>query len=252
MFGRICPICSQEIEASRALETASGTTLVCTCGYSDSNAQMHADRSAEKRTITAFMIVCALILVGFAHLVNWGGYALSMPFRQMARMTGTISPQGLEHVIQACFDRSKWDCVQDAHGELYQKTKNPEVLARLAHFRERLNRTEDARLTYDWYLRAGGQNAEALFRYADLLENAGDSSKALELYVKSIAAAGERLPVRAMTGLLRILMNEGRNQEAFDHLQAFYSSAGNAKDYFGSEYQSLENSIKRGKRVAKR
>ncbi len=248
MFGNLCPVCGQEIGSDRRL----GETVVCSCGYTDERARARAERACENRSIIGFMVVCASLVVLFAHAVNWGGHMWSIPVLKVQQMTGTISAQGLERVIQACFDQGKWDCVQETHAALYKKTSNPAVLSRLADFRLRLNRADDALLTYDWYVRAGGRDSEALYRYADLLEKSGEKAQALEFYAKSVAGSGERLPVRAMSGLLRLFMQEGRYQEAADHLKAFHESAGNAKDYFASEAEAIQENLKRGKRVANR
>lgn len=247
-IGQLCPVCGNELGADRLL---SGT-IVCACGYSDERARAAAERRSEQRAIVGFMVFCSALLIFFAHAISWGGHMWRIPFLKASHMIGTISAEGMDSLIQACFDRSKWECVQDVHVELFQKTKNPAVLARLADFRQRLNREDDAILTYDWYVRVGGQESEALYRYADLLERQGKVTQAIELYAKSVATSGERLPVRAMSGLLRLFMQEGRSQEALDHLKAFHESSGNAKDYFASELQKLEETLKKSKRVAKR
>lgn len=247
-FGTVCPACSQEIPQSRLI----GRSVVCSCGYTDDRARQEAERKSEKSAIVTFMIACIAIVVGFGHLVNWGGHAWNIPVLKLSRMLGTISPQGLESIIQACYDQGKWECVQDTHVELYKKTGNATVLARLADFRTRLGRADDAAVTYDWYVRAGGQDSIALYRYATLLEKAGKTRESMEMYARSIASSGDRLPVRSMAGLLRLLMAEQRHQEALDHLTAFHESSGNAKEYFVSERQIIEENLKLKKRIARR
>lgn len=250
MFNGFCPACASQVPTNRIL----GGTAVCRCGWTSNESQTKKDLQLQKKTIIVYMVFATVVLLGYAHLLNWGAYAFGIPFLKAAQAVDVVSASGLETIIEACYANAKWSCVDQAHLDLFRKTGNPETLARLARFQIRTNRLPQAAATFEDYARAGGQDANASFDYAQLLEKSGQSAQALEWYGKAVDNSQERLPVRAMTGLLRLLKSDGRYQEAYDRLVAFQKSSGNGTEFFGGELKELETLIKptKSKRMASR
>lgn len=245
VFLNVCPRCESELQ-----KTAS--SAFCKCGWVETRASAVAESKTEKKAIIAFMVFCSVTLLGFGHLLNWGSYALSIPFLKAAQISGTASKQTLETIIVACSVNGKWACVEQAHIDLYRATNDAEVVAKLANLQTKLQKDAQALQTYQSYVQVGGKEAEALLHFAKLLEKTGNAEKAIEMYEAAMVAQTDRLPVRAMTGLVRMLISQRRLQEAFDKIQKFHESAENASGYFVAEMGQLEEALKTAKKMAAR
>ena len=207
------------------------------------------NKQVEKQTIIAFGSFCLIALATFMFGASWGSRAAEVPFLKLAQVTGTASVSSLEDIIAICRERAKWTCAENAYIDLYEKTKDASVVARLADMQRKLG-SPQALQTYAAYTNVGGKDADALYQYAQLLEKSGDIEGALTMYANSAAASGDRLPVRATTGLVRILMQERRFEEALAKIKEFQASAGNAENYFNTELDQLPGLIKTAKRIA--
>lgn len=245
VFLNVCPRCEGELK-----KTAS--SAFCGCGWVEMRTQISAERRTEKKAIVAFMVFCSVTLLGFGHLLNWGSYAFSIPFLKAAQISGTASKQTLETIITACAVNGKWSCVEQTHIDLYRATNDAEVVAKLASIQTKLAKEAQALSSYESYVQVGGKNPEALLSYAKLLEKSGNAEKAIVTYEAAVAAQTERLPVRAMTGLVRLLISQRRLQDAFDKIQKFYDTAENANGYFVAEMEQLESALKAPKKMAAR
>ncbi len=206
----------------------------------------------DKRTIIAYGIFCTVSLVILLIAGSWGRHATSIPFLKLAQITGTASAETLEKVVVACTERAKWDCAQAALVDLYEKTNNIEVVAKLADMQRKLAFTQPALATYASYANLGGKNPEHFLKYAELLEKSGNTEGAITAYTNAFVNAGDRLPVRAMSGIVRLLMVERRYEEALARIKEFQGSAGNADNYFNEEADQLPLLIKNSKQMASR
>jgi tetratricopeptide (TPR) repeat protein len=207
---------------------------------------------AEKRTVMAFAAICTVLTLAYIHGLNWGRWASSIPTMKLAQMTGTASAETLENIVQACREQAKYDCAQQAYVDLYKKTQNPEVVARLGDMQAKLGDTKTALSTYAAYIQVGGKDPKRMYEFGQLQEKSGDAQAAIDTYAKAVQASTDRLPVRAMTALVRLLMVEHRYQDALTEIKAFHDSAGNAEGYFLEEESQLPKLIRESKKVAAR
>jgi tetratricopeptide (TPR) repeat protein len=214
--------------------------------------EMKTITKTDKQTMIAYGIFCTVSLVILLVAGSWGRYATSIPFLKLAQMTGTASTATLEKIVEACSERAKFECAQQALLDVYDKTKDPETIARLADMQRKIGATQSALATYASYTNIGGKNAEHYFQYGKLLEATGDIEGAIVAYTNSVANSGDRLPVRATTGKVRLLMVERRYEEAYSTVKAFRNSAGNADNYFNEEADQLPMLIKNSKKMAAR
>jgi tetratricopeptide (TPR) repeat protein len=235
-FTGFCPVCNSQIAPER-YETGHA---ICTCGWTDPTPRIDAQKQGEKKTIVVLIGVAIVMAIGFAHLASWGSYALRIPFVKMQQLTGTLSPQGYEELAAACVRLNKWNCARDAYLEMQAATKNPEGLALLADLQIRLNEPQAALITYANYFRVGGRDGESALKYAKLLENQGDTENAVKYYESSVELRPKVLPIQATTGIVRILIKQGRYQDALNRINAFHESAENAKGYLNTELAQVE------------
>lgn len=231
-----CPRCGESLTQERF---ATGSAI-CQCGWSDPSPSLKAREKSDRKAIQVMIVGAIALAAAYAHLVNWGTYALSIPVVKAEQWTGTLSKEGYNELAKACLGLGKISCAKNAYLELYQSKKDVDGLASLAKLQIRLNDNETGLRTFSAYFQAGGASADASLHYGRALEEAGRTDEAISFYEKSIAVSGETLPVQATTGIVRILMKQGQYENALSRIQAFHESAGNAKGYLNTELTQLE------------
>lgn len=243
-----CPRCGSDFKT----ENFATSSAVCECGWCDSTATRSADDRLEMKKIKIMAGTAIGMLVLFGHFVSWGSYATQIPFVKAAQVAGLLSERGHVELAEACIGLNKWSCAKDAYVGAYKEAGNTAHIASLASLQARLTETKAAIATYAHYVQAGGNDAMALLKYGVLLEQDGQEAQAFAIYEKSIAADTEILPVQATTAIVRLMMKEGRYQEAYKRITEFHESAGNAKGYLNTELSQLETFLGSGKKAKKR
>jgi hypothetical protein len=247
MFHGNCPRCSSEIPQE---SVTTGQAMCSACGWTDPSFVISSQSKNEKKTITALVVAAIVIVLGYAHLVSWGSYAVKAPFMKIGEMAGMLSTPSLRELGQVCIDLNKWSCAKKAYLGIYTKNGDVSGLADLAYLQSRLNENEAAVATYTSYLKGGGKNGEAILRYAKLLEITSHDVDAMKMYEDSIVVRPDILPVQATAGIVRVMMKQGHFQEARERILAFHASAGNAKGFLNTELTQLDNYFKsKGKSV---
>lgn len=247
-----CPQCNSEIPAERQ---ANGFA-VCSCGWFDGSTGEKSRKQNEKKAIFGLIGSAVVLVALWGHLLNWGPYAFSIPFTKIAQLTGTLSKEGYQDLAEACIRLNKWSCAQEAYLDLYRDSHDPEGIADLAHFQVRLKEYPAAMSTYASYFKAGGKNGEAALEYAHLLEESNQADMAFKYYEASIQMRPQILPINATTAIVRLLMKQGKYEDAYQRILDFHASAGNANGYLNTELAQLEawmaSQGKLGKKHAKR
>lgn len=155
------------------------------------------------------------------------------------QMTGTLSVEGYNELAQMCIGTGQYTCAEDAYLELFEKSKNPEALLRLAYLQGRQKKADEAAETFQNYFAADGRDGNAMIAYAKLLEQKDQLKEALNYYMASIPARPEIVPVQATTGIIRIYKKQKRYREAYNHLLAFRRTSPIAREYLKEEMQSI-------------
>jgi tetratricopeptide (TPR) repeat protein len=230
-----CPRCQNDF-GSDAFKTGSA---ICKCGWFDDGSSGVQQKKTEKKAVIILAAATVLLSLGYGHLMNWGGYAMSIPFVKIQEITGTLSNAGYEELAQQCIVLNKWSCAEKAYLELYTSRNDLEALAKLGSLEARLDKPEQALEFYVIYASKGGKDNRALLNYGTLLENAGKTSEAFKVFESSIAAHPEVLPVQATTAIVRMLIKDGKTDEAKARIEAFHKSAGNANGYLNTELTEL-------------
>jgi tetratricopeptide (TPR) repeat protein len=246
----ICPLCSQQISDNQTVgqttdlavnQMISGFSL-CQCGWTDTTAVKNADKKTEKQTIKMLIITAVVIVLMYTHLLNWGSYAVQIPFVKLGEFTGLLSKEGYLELADVCVVLNKWDCAKDALTEVYTSQRDSAGLAARARLETRLGETQKAINTYAVYFAVGGNSVDAMSNYGDLLAEANRNEEAIKAYESAISNSGSAfLPLKATTGLVHLLMKQGRYEEALTRINKFHSSADNATGYFNTEKSRLEN-----------
>lgn len=234
-----CPRCGTEFTS----EHHSLGHVVCACGWIDETPVETASKSTEKKSIRAMAAFAIVFVAGFAHLGSWGSHAFSIPFTKIAQITGTLSADGYRQLAQTCIDLNKWSCAEGAYMDLATSRGDVEGLAQLGSLEARLNKPAQAVAAYQAYEKHGGSTATSLVAYGKVLEAMGNDAEAIRVYEKSIVAKPDALPIQATTGIVRLMMKQGRYAEAYSRILAFHDSAENAKGYMNTEAAQLEKQL---------
>lgn len=238
-FHSFCPRCGNTLSN----EHHSTGVAICECGFADESPSEAMIKKTEKTSIQIMLAFSTVVAVGFGYLQSWGQYATSMPFTKLAQMTTGLSPQGYRDLAKACIELNKWSCAEDAYIELTTQAGDVQGFAELGSLRNRLKQTEAALQAYEAYEKRGGKDAFSLVQYGKLLEAANRDEDAMKIYEKSIASSGEALPVQATTGIVRLLMKQGRYEEAYVRVITFHESAQNASGYLNTELSQLQQQL---------
>lgn len=233
-----------------------GSLAVCTkCGWYESHAQHQSRIKSENEAIGIMISFAVTILLVSAHMLSWGAHAFSIPALKLGQWTGTLSTRGYDELAQSCIDLGKYACARTALIENFQSHRTPEPLAKLAILQVRLQETPAAMTTFASYFNNGGKNGDAALLYGQLLEQAGRDEEAMKMLEISIIGRGQQLPIAATGAIVRIMMKQGRYDEARERIAQFHSSAENAKGYLNTELAQVEAAVKlygRGRKQAAR
>lgn len=238
-YHSFCPLCGGELTN----EQHSTGVAICGCGFADTTPTEVAIKKTEKTSIQIMLGFSVVVAVGFGYLQSWGQYATSMPFTKLAQMTTGLSNQGYRDLAKACIELNKWSCAEEAYIELTTQAGDIQGFAELGSLRNRLKQPEGALQAYEAYEKRGGKDAFSLVQYGKLLEAANRDEEAFKIYEKSIVASGEALPVQATSGIVRLLMKQGRYEEAYIQVVTFHESAQNASGYLNTELAQLQQQL---------
>ena len=173
--------------------------------------------------------------------MNWGNYALEIPFVKVAQLIGMLSPSGYTELAEVCVNLAKFDCAKGADLDMFEKTGDLRGLEALAKLQMRLGENQNALSTSARYFRSGGKSAETGLNYGRLLLASGQSEMAIQYFDFAIANSGDVLPVQATTEKVRLMIKLGKYDQALASIESFYQSAGNAKGYLNTEHTQLED-----------
>lgn len=238
-----CPKCGSEISHDRFINGQA----ICKCGWFDDRSARQAALSAERKTILSMIVGAFVLAIGFGHIATWGSDAISVPLMKVQQMTGTLSDQGYEKLATSCLTHGKYECAQKTYQKRYSATRNVEALAQLAKLNMQLGQNEDSLASYTAYFQAGGDDTEAAYLHGKLLESANRFEEAIDMYELAAEKSEETLPVLSTGAIVRLLIKQGRYEDAYSRIQDFHESSEQAKGYLNTELSQLENHLQGSK-----
>jgi tetratricopeptide (TPR) repeat protein len=234
-FGSHCPKCANEITTDRIVDGHA----ICACGWVDNSAYVKAEGQRQKNLCKLFAVAALVMVLGYGYALSWGPYAGTIPFIKVATLTGMASPETYNQLIEACTVMNKWSCAEQAHLDLFHKTRDPEALARLAKLQTLLKNLPAASDTYAAYFKAGGKNPDVPFFYAEVLEQTGHADQAMPYYQMSVEQNPTKLNANATSAIVHIMMKAQQFEQARGVIDTFRASAENAKGYLNTEEDEI-------------
>jgi tetratricopeptide (TPR) repeat protein len=231
-----CPRC-----ASSLVKTLDSS--FCECGWYDRASEKAARKSVDSKTMKGLIAFSILLAAVYVHLVNWGGDAVSIISLRARQATSTLSPRGYDQLAQVCINVNNWSCAENAYTQNFLITKDPAALSKHASLLVALQRKDEALAIFAKYFNEGGKDGGTMVEYAKLLEMKNKEVEAVKFYLGSIKARPEILSVQAESGIVRILIKQGKYKQALTRVEAFHDSAGNAKGYLNTELAQLKGRL---------
>jgi tetratricopeptide (TPR) repeat protein len=193
----------------------------------------------QKRTIVMMSATALVILLAFAHMASWGRHSVSIVFLKAAAFTGLASANDYTKLAEACTDTGRYECATDAYLYLYQETRDVEVVGQLAEFYVKMQDHKAAAATFVKYYQLEGKNPKRSYFYGVALEKLGENERAINAYKLSIEQNPEMLNLNATKSLVKLLMAEQRQPEAYDVIAKWHAGAENAKGHLTEELKLL-------------
>lgn len=231
-----CGRCTKEISSDRRLF---GTT-VCECGWFDQSVLRLANLDREKKTIISMVTGTIISVFIFGFFSCWGGYGFKLPFVKTLQFVGMLSTPSYLELAKVCTEIGRFDCAKNAYTEVSTRNGDKSGFALRAKLEERLGEKSGALQSYAKFFKSGGKDAAASAAYGSLLEGANRSAEAMKAYELAIENSGDRLPILATVGLVRLLMKQGKYEDALETIEDFHKSAGNAVGYLNTELAQLK------------
>lgn len=240
---RICPQCDQHLTSENHVGI-----FLCSCGWSDRASELAAKKTLERNTSVYLMASMAVLIMAFSHVVSWGGYSLSAPVLKIGKLAGLLSVEGYDRLAEACLATGRFECAQGAYLRSFEESKQTGELLKLAKLQMRLGENVKSRDTYLQYFKVGGKDQRAMVKLGNLLESEKNYAKALktyqQAYLATLKASKSELPVEAMSGIVRVLMKQGRHREVYARIIKFHNSSETAKGYLNAELAQVREVIR--------
>lgn len=245
MLNHTCPRCGNQIPTEQLLNGRA----FCGCGWFGAAATGPSKRAVVQdfdRKIIIGMVSATVALIGlFAHFATWGSYGFALPVVRVQQMTGTLSQSGYEELAKVCLQIGKYDCAKEAYADEYAAKRDPATLMSLASLQSRLGEKANALKTVESYFQTGAKATGAALLHGQLLESFGRVDEAAQAYELAISVSTDTLPVTATTNLVHIYMKQGKYAKAYDCIEVFHASAGNAGGYLNTEKAQLQTYLRK-------
>jgi tetratricopeptide (TPR) repeat protein len=240
---RICPQCDHHLTSENHVGV-----LLCSCGWNDRASEQTAKKAMEKTTSVYLIASMAVLVMAFSHLVSWGAYSLSAPVLKVGKVAGLLSINGYNQLADACLATGRFDCAEGAYARSFEEFKQSGELLKLAKLQLRLGENAKSRESYLLYFKAGGKDQRAMVKLGNLLEADKNYAKALktyqQAYVASLKNSKTELPIEAMSGIVRVLMKQGRHREVYARIIKFHNTSETAKGYLNVELAQVREVIR--------
>jgi tetratricopeptide (TPR) repeat protein len=242
---RICPQCDQHLTVQ-----SHSDLMHCRCGWADPAKERAAKKTLEKRISVYLMASMAVLMMAFSHVVSWGEYSLSAPVLRIGKVAGLLSVNGYNQLAEACLATGRFACAEGAYARSFEEFKLPSEILKLAKLQMRLGENSQSRDSYLLYFKSGGKDQRAMVKLGNLLEAEKNDAKALKVYQQAYLHAMKNsklqgdLPIEAMSGIVRVLMRQGRHREVYARIIKFHHSSETAKGYLNVELAQVRETIR--------
>lgn len=237
----ICPRCRKRVSRERALEMI----VVCDhCGFTSKDHEARLTGQAEIAYIKGVVLASVLMVLGFAHVVNWDRHWLTVVPLKSKQILGQASSKELYKLSVICKDRMKHSCVESTLKDIVAlEPDDLPSLESLANIQRQLGKLEDASISYSKYFERGGDFHVAAYHYAQVLQGLGRSDEALAYYDKALKLNPGEIQVTVTESYVELLMSLRKYREAKRVIDRIRRSSVAARHFMSREYEEIRQMI---------
>lgn len=235
MVTGFCPQCHSDVLPERL----SNEPIVCQeCGYTNNKNDYLQDRKLEKSFIKVAIGISILIVVSFIQMAIWDRYAIEIVYLQTIDAIGFTDEADLQKIATICEERRRHSCVEEAlYGSAIRG--NMESWAKLGKFQMKREKFSAAADSFKHYFALGGLDLEASYQYARSLGATGQVDQAVAYYDQVLKAKPETLQVTVTQNYVKLLLNNGRADQARTLIDGIRKSSPSAALFMEAEFQTL-------------
>ena len=237
----ICPRCQNRVSQERALEMI----VVCNhCGFTSKEYETKLTGRAERTYVKGVILASIIMVLGFAHVVNWDKHWLTVIPLKSKQILGQASVKELYKLSVICKDRMKHSCVESTLKDLVAVDPNDlSALESLANIQRQLGKLDQASVSYGQYFERGGDLHVAAYHYAQVLQGLGRSDEALEYYDKALKLNPGEIQVTVTESYVELLMSLRKYREAKRVIDRIRRSSVAARHFMSREYEEIQQMI---------
>ncbi len=233
-----CPRCAQPIDNARL----SAEVVVCNhCGFSPETRAIANQEKYERQYVKGLVLAAILIVASFIHVVEWDQYFFTIIPLKMRQIVGAASNEDLRKIVQICEVRLRHACVEKALAELSVKEPtNSDVMYDLGEILRKTYQTAGAVAAYRAHFARGGNNPEAAFQMAKIMQFNGQYNEAQAFYSRALLARPNVLQITVVQAYVDMLIKLGKTVDAKNVIDDIRKNAGPTAHYFmAKEYDSI-------------
>lgn len=171
-----CPRCQKSIPSHRQLRGLS----VCECGWIGSIREQKLELQTFNRTTFALILLSALIIASFIHIVKWDKEGASALRVQTLELIGMATVEDFREFERICSSRKMHDCTQDSiQKQIDHGTQDTEIQARLGKLFFQKKDKANAYKAFTNYFTQRGRDIEAAFMFSVLLHDLNSLDQAV-------------------------------------------------------------------------
>lgn len=231
-----CPQCKLEVADLRSLPF-----LVCPhCGFTQNKNAQTSQNEISKRFIKLSIGISAAMVIAFMHAVKWDTFFFEVLPLKAKQIVGMASAEDYGRLAEMCKVRKDSECVEDMLiSKVQADTKNIEVLAELGQVQFQRNKFKDTAQTLKRYFDNGGLSMDASYTYARTLGQIGMVAESSVFYQRILDSKPETLQISVTQNYVRMLMDNGRADQAKKVIESIRIKGSNAAMFMESEFQQI-------------
>lgn len=237
--GSVCPRCGNEIPQ----ENLNAGILACSCGWVDRGDLKRAERQTSRNIFNVMLKVAILLVPVMIYLAQWRGFGIEVTILRLGSALGMLSPESQHRLAEIYLMTDNVPLALNKFKEIVKHSpKDWNTYTKLADMQMDRKEYSDAAQTLSAYIKNGGEDKSAAIRLklAQALGKAGQTDTAIEQFKQILAAEPNILQVTVTQAYVKLLIENGRWEDAKSVVHDFRAHGSNGKDYLGDELAQIE------------
>ncbi|MCB0343082.1 MAG: hypothetical protein H6626_06465 [Pseudobdellovibrionaceae bacterium] len=237
----LCPACNESLESAHQF----GGTIVCQCGWTQSEQRSRAETKSKKGVIAVVVAIAGLVLASLIHVAEWDHFSAEIVPLKMKQWTGSATKADLHRVVTICESRKKPQCVEKAFFQLSQKlVEDKSILEKLAQIQVSNKNLVGATQTFEKYFKIKGRDIEMVHSYANVLATTGQVKRSEEFFKWGMQLAGKKPDPGLVRDYVVVLMGNGEFIKAQKQIHSFRRKSQLGGLFLEKELREIQKRLK--------